>query len=61
DKELKNNIKIDLIGLIIFILLLLLSYFVLLSPILFVGIFIAFYLVYIACSFKYKIIDIDFF
>ena len=61
DKELKNNIKIDLIGLIIFMLLLLLSYYFLLSSILFVSIFIAFYVVYIVCSFRYKIIDIDFF
>ena len=59
EKELKNNIKIDLIALVAFVVFMLI--FQTLIPLAFIIIFVLLYIAYIILSFVYKIIDIDFF
>ena len=59
ESELNNSLRIDIIGLILFISLVLLA--PLLSPLAFVIGFIALYCICIVLSFVYKIIDIDIF
>ncbi len=59
EKELKNNIKIDSIAFILFILFLIIFQSV--AFLFFIIGFILIYIIYIILSFKYKIIDIDFF
>lgn len=59
EKELKNNIRIDSIGIFAFVIFILLFQFAI--PLTFMIGFIILYIGYIFLSFKFKIIDIDIF